>query len=405
MRLPLLPTFRLTAYIRPAPLFCLASWFPASTLWHIGIRGECGVVVSDLERLRAWSYRRQHLDRSAAGPLAALERVLAVHSTHPPAPLSLLARTAGFDYSEFETLEREKKAVSLPVMRGSVHLLPAGFASAMFAATKAITAQLIKRLGVDPKDGRSFEELREALLPLLARPVEGSKIRETLGITEREFLAIRLMTRSGDVLRISTNPRSDRLMYVATEAWLGVPFKGIDALEGRRWLAGGYFDAFGPARLKDFAWWLGVSQRNARAAVEGVDLVAAGDDLLLPVALEPAYVKTRELDAGSIAIIPKWDCYTMGFAPDGRRRIVDDLHLAQAYTTTETRIGATTGDGHPLILRGGRAVARWSHRFSGKTMSVEVTAFQGESVIREHVEELFQETAILMKCENLKLDC
>jgi hypothetical protein len=68
--------------------------------------------MTELEQLRAWSYRRQHLDRSGAGPMAALERVLAVHSTHPPAPLSLLARTRGFDYSAFEEIEREELAVS-----------------------------------------------------------------------------------------------------------------------------------------------------------------------------------------------------------------------------------------------------------------------------------------------------
>ena len=358
--------------------------------------------MNDTERLRAWSYRRQYLDHAAASPLAALERVLAVHSTHPPAPLSLLARTVAFDYSEFEALEQGKLAVNLPVMRGSVHLLPTAFAPAMFAATSAKFAQFIKRLD-DPGDKRSFEELRKMLLPLLERPVDGSKIREALGITGREFLAIRLMTRSGDVLRLSTNPRSDRLMYVSTEAWLGSPLQEIDPQAARVWLAGAYFDAFGPARLKDFAWWFSAAQRDARAAVAGLDLVDVGEGLLLPKGFESEYVTTEELDSEEVAIIPKWDSYTMGYAPDGRQRFVDDEHLIHAYTTSATKIGATTGDGLPLILRGGRGLARWSHRFSGQTMSVEVSAFPGESISERDVLTGFEEIATLMGCNRVTI--
>jgi hypothetical protein len=360
--------------------------------------------VTELEQIRAWSYRRQHLDRSAVGLMEALEQVLAVHSTHPPAPLSLLARTPGLGYDDFESVEREKLAISLPVMRGSVHLLPTSFAPEIFAATSGKNEQLInRRLGSDPEDSRSFDELREALLPRLDSPVAGSGIRETLGISEREFLAIRLMTRTGEILRLSTNPRSDRLMYVGTAAWLGAPLERVDAEEARRWLAKGYFEAFGPARVKDFAWWFSASQKDARAAIEGAGLVDIGDGLLLPASLEQEFSRTEPLDSNEIAIIPKWDSYTMGYAPDGRQRFVDDGHLDHAYTTKENRIGATTGDGLPLILRGGRAVARWSHRFSGKTMTVDVAVFPGEKVYEQEIASRLDEVAELMACQKVGL--
>src|SRR5437588_438476 len=37
--------------------------------------------------------------------------------------------------------------------------------------------------------------------------------------------------------------------------------------------------------------------------------------------------------------------------------------------------GATRGDGNPLILRGGRAVASWSHRFAANQLIVGVKPF------------------------------
>ena len=99
----------------------------------------------------------------------------------------------------------------------------------------------------------------------------GSGIRETLGIGDHEFLAIRMLARAGEVLRISTNPpRSDRLEYVSTEAWLGAPITEVDPAEARAWLAHAYLEAFGPARVADFAWWVGIPKRDAQAAFDSL---------------------------------------------------------------------------------------------------------------------------------------
>jgi hypothetical protein len=356
------------------------------------------------ERIRAWTYRRQGLDRSLDGPLDALERVIGVHGTHPPAPVSLLARTPGFDYPAFERLERDRLAVGMAAMRGSVHLVPAATAPLVFAATREATSRILKRFGTDPDDPRDFDAMRADLLPKLQQPVDGKGIRVTLGITDREYFAIRLMSRTGDVLRLSTHPRADRLQYVATEAWLGAPFADTPPDEARRWLAGAYLEAFAPARVRDFAWWVGLSQRDARSAMEALPLVDLGDGLLVPEAHVPAFEQTGLLDPEVLAILPKWDSYTMGHAPDGRQRLVDDDHLRSAYSTADTRSGATTGDGFPLILRGGRAVARWDHRFSGAKMAVTVSPFSGEPVDLDWLEEGMREVGALLGCDTVMLD-
>lgn len=351
--------------------------------------------MNHTERLSAWTFRRQHLDRSAADPLQALHDVIAVHSTHPPAPLSLLARTPGFEYEEFDVLIQQGQAINFATMRGSVHLQPTEFAPNLLAATKTKPAALRKRLGVDNEE---FAHLRAKLLPKLQQPVPGSGIREALDIDDHEFLAIRMVARAGDVLRISTNPRSDRLEYVATEAWLGKSIAGADPDASRTWLAQAYLEAFGPARVTDFAWWLGSSKRDAQAAFDELSLSEIGHGLFLPNSLLAEFQATPDLDATANAILPKWDCYTMAYAPDGRDRLVDNTHLEHAYTTKSTRKGATTGDGFPLILLCGRAVARWTHRFSGQTMTVDIDIFPGETLDIEVLRTRFQEIATLMNC-------
>jgi hypothetical protein len=116
-------------------------------------------------------------------------------------------------------------------------------------------------------------------------------------------------------------------------------------------------------------------RRDARAAVGAVETVEVADRLLLPSDLADDWSAVRPLSPEAIHVLPKWDPYTMGYAPDGRQRLVDDEHLRLAFSTADTRVGATAGDALPLILRGGRAIASWSHRLDGERMSVTVAPF------------------------------
>ena len=88
-----------------------------------------------LARLRAWSYRRQHLAAPIAGLAEALRSVIGVYSSHPTAPLSLLARSKPFTAADFASLEERREAIRIPAMRGSIFLVPSDFAARLFAAT------------------------------------------------------------------------------------------------------------------------------------------------------------------------------------------------------------------------------------------------------------------------------
>lgn len=140
------------------------------------------------------------------------------------------------------------------------------------------------------------------------------------------------------------------------------------------WLAGEYLRAFGPARVADFAWWAGVPRRAAAQALATLSTVESDGQLLLTADLE-AFEACPPLDPDALDVLPKWDSLTMGYPPDGRRRFIDDDHLPVAYTSVTGSPGATSGDGLPLVLRGGRAVATWTHRFDGHHMQVTIRPF------------------------------
>ncbi len=92
------------------------------------------------------------------------------------------------------------------------------------------------------------------------------------------------------------------------------------------------------------------------------------------------FERCEAIEPAAVAVLPKWDSYTMGYAPDGRQRFIDDRFLSLAYTSLSGSPGATSGDGLPLVLRGGHAVGSWSHRINGNAMSISVMPFEGEPV-------------------------
>jgi hypothetical protein len=265
-------------------------------------------------------------------------------------------------------------------MRGSVFLLPVETAGRIFAATRqppARYARLLPHAGMTQEDFDRFKErVREALRePLLPKELPGllGGAGDEAG-EARVATGVRIMAYEGLVLRVGSGLRSNTLRYVATEAWLGQPLEEPDPAEALRWLAGEYLRGYGPTRVADFAWWAGVTQGKAKAALAGVETVDVGGGLLLPADQQADFARVAPLDPGAIDLLPKWDSYTMGHASSGRQRLLDDEHLKRAYS--QGGGGTLPGDGFPLVLRGGRAVATWAHRFTGNRMRVVVTPFE-----------------------------
>ncbi len=313
------------------------------------------------------------------GPLETLCDIIAVYSTHPSAPLTLLPRCASLSPDEFRAMEQRRDVVRITAMRGSSFMLPARTAAMIFAATRVPPAQLARRLQYGGLDLEAYTRLTPKVLECCSTPVTPAELRRCAASNEDVYFVARMLAREGRILRIGASLRTDQLKYVATEAWLGHPLDAVDPGQALEWLAGEYLRAFGPARVTDFAWWAGVPRRSALAACARLDTVER-DGLLMLTADHETLERVEPLDPAAVDVLPKWDSYTMAYAPDGRRRLVDDAFLGRAYTSVEGSPGATAGDGLPLVLRSGRAIASWSHRFDSQRLSVTVAPFEGEQL-------------------------
>ena len=296
----------------------------------------------DVEQLRAWTYGRQRLGRAARGGAAALSDVIGVYSAHPTAPLSLHARTAKLDAAAFGRLD----AVRLPAMRQSIHLLPRKTAHLPFRATPAPASDRAKRFRYFELTEARYEKLRSQLLKAAREPLTQDEMREATGAGAKELKGVSAqLTRDGELVRVAAGGlRSNELRYVAAE------IEDADADEALAWLAGEYLRALGPARAKDFTWWAGVGAKRAKAALAQHDTEELDDGLLMLAKDVGAFEKAKPVK-GAVDLLPKWDCFQMGYAPDGRDRFAHPDVLDRCYDPR--------GDGRPVILVEGAAAGTW----------------------------------------------
>jgi hypothetical protein len=294
-----------------------------------------------VEQLRAFTYERQRLGQAAPNATRALHDVIAVYSSHPSAPLSLHARAKNMTAGQFHKLD----AVRLPGMRMSIHLLPRKTAHLAFHATPAPPADRQKRMRHFKFTERRYEELRTRILDAATEPLTLPELREAVVAEPQEFKGISAqMTRDGELLRVGAKGlRSNELRYVAHE------LPPADADEALAWLAGEYLRAFGPARPKDFTWWAGVAAGRAKQALAAHDTEELDDGLLIRSEDRKAFEKAPK--PTGVDLLPKWDSYTMGYAPDGRDRFAHPDVVKQCYDFR--------GDGRPVIVVDGQAAGTW----------------------------------------------
>jgi hypothetical protein len=340
------------------------------------------------ERLRWFTWRRQRLGRAAASVDEALRDVIAVYSSHPSAPITLLARTGSFTAEAFTELDRER-ALRLPGR--SVFLMPKETAHLVFRAVPEPAARRAYVLKYFDLSAADYEKRKKRVVATARKePVAPDELRRVTGV-EKGSMLVSLMCRDGVLRRVgSESLRSNSLRYVPAR------IQQADPDEALAWLAREYLRAFGPARPKDFQWWTGAPPKRAAAALAEVETVELDGGLLLRAEDAKEFESVEPPPAGTIDVIPKWDALTMGYEAGGRARFVSPRHQDRAYDFR--------GDGIGLVLLDGQAIGAWTSRFTGKHMEVTADWFRKPpKKVLDAVRERFDEIAKLLGASGLKL--
>ena len=328
-------------------------------------------------KLRHWAYERQCLGRQGGTPAQVLKTVVGVYSAHPMGPLSLWARCRRLDDRSFLRLSSGRSVVRVPAMRFSAYLIPAASVAAVMGATLPPADDPFWEARYSVK-GRAISKARyqswtKKVLKAAGVPVTAQEIEAATGIPNAQVKPVlNRMAFERLLLRVGADRlRSNAIRYVSAKKWLGSPIKRIEPAKARAWLAAEYLRAFGPARVKDFQWWSGVTATEARKAFEALRTVDVGKDLHLLAKDLPAFESFRKPAGDRLDLLPQWDCYSMGYAPDGRERLVTPDAQGKLFV----RIGATPGNALGAVLVNGEAHGTWQPVFRGTKMIVTLKMF------------------------------
>ncbi len=358
-------------------------------------------------KFRHWSFHRQYLGKTGDDIEQVLQDIIGVYSAHPTAPLSLHSRMKSFEEQDFLRLDELKLAFRIPAMRLSIYMLHRETTHLVFSATVQPAPDPVwekrysqKNRYIPPQD---YENWKKEIVQLTNRPMSGAEIKEATDIPDNLVkLVLNRMAYEGSLLRVgATSLRSNKISYVTTNAWAGNKFSRVDSDEALIWLAGEYLRAFGPARIKDFQWWAGITAGRAKAAISNQETMQIDDDyVLLAKDLQEFESFTKPVQ-DNIAILPRWDTYTMGYAPDGRERLVSPDMQHHIYGS----IGATGGNALGAVLVNGKAHGSWDSRFAGNKMTVNLNMFEKPAPkIKKDIENEFNEIAALLKAKKLVVE-
>jgi len=127
-------------------------------------------------------------------------------------------------------------------------------------------------------------------------------------------------------------------------------------------LARRYFTSHGPAALKDFIWWSGLSAGDARAglALARPHLHKAAIDGVEYWHAEPT---RRPVAPGHAVLLPPYDEYTVAY--QDRRAALDPRHAA----------AARNGILGPTILLDGRIIGTWRRQRASGEVTIALTSF------------------------------
>jgi hypothetical protein len=172
--------------------------------------------------------------------------------------------------------------------------------------------------------------------------------------------------------------------------------KKISREEALKKLAEIYFQSHSPATLKDFGWWSGLNQTDAKIAIESINKkleTIQANDLTYYVYetdsvsgdIPPTPFKGGITANKEIYLLPAFDEYLISYAH--RFDAIEKEKAALAFTNN--------GIFKPVIIHQGKVIGIWKRTISGKKMKTEIFPFekisnQLEKEIEQKMEEFIK---------------
>ena len=239
-------------------------------------------------------------------------------------------------------------------MRGTLHIIPARDLGWVLSVTadrqRQQAASRSRELGVDDDVmAVAARALRPALIDGGCTRAEAFELLQGVDIDPGGQRGIHLLFRltiDGVLCQGPVVAGSAQQRFVAAETWIKdsvVPDDPLAELFVR------YIDGHGPAGVRDFAWWSGLTLGSAREASERARgrVREVADDVFTALS-----VPRRSVDDVTAFALPAFDEYYISY--DDRSAVCMPEHA--------TSVGpGKNGMVRPVLIEHGRVVGTWSH--------------------------------------------
>jgi len=290
---------------------------------------------------------------------------------------SLWARVPGITRAEITAAVCEKRTlVRTSLMRQTLHLVPATdfeiYIAALRQSRVAAVLRIMSRFGIDEKEADNLSGLiLEALSSgpvgrtALAEAVRPKVSRRVRAWMEKVWSFIRIPIAEG---RVCYGPeRGHDATFVRTDQWLGER-KPVPEAEAKQILLRRYLRAYGPATVRDFSFWAGMSMPEARSVLsplanELAEIELNGARCFL---LQEDIPRLRRANQpGCVRLLPAFDAYLL--AHSVKDHLVEPHHYKRVYRNQ--------GWISPVVLINGEIAGTWSHRMNKGRLEVDLQPF------------------------------
>ncbi|WP_448810068.1 winged helix DNA-binding domain-containing protein [Agromyces bauzanensis] len=292
------------------------------------------------------------------------------------------ARVPGSVVADVDAAIESREIVRSWPLRGTLHVLPTDRLRPILAITgPRVLQQAATRHRQLELDEATFRRARAVAETELA--AGGSRSRDELqaaweaaGIATAGQRGYHLIWRLASEAVLCWGPiegRGQRLVLL--DEWAPASAAPEDRDETLAALFRAYIAGHGPATVRDFAWWSGLTLGDARTAHAAAgDAVTAFDDERFVASdtgwpADPGSPTPRV--AGGVAL-PPFDEYFLGYGD--RDAVCDPAHAARV-------IPGGNGVFQPILVRGGLVVGTWRRGRGREASSVVLEGFDAASVI------------------------
>jgi hypothetical protein len=265
---------------------------------------------------------------------------------------------------------RSKKIVRTWANRGKLHFINSKDIKWML---KLLAPRLIKRNFIIYQELRLDEETLIKSETILEEAVSGTKginrsaLKEILkendiSVDGQRFTFILQRASLDGLIHQGISVKNDSVYHSLKD----LPSIQLAHDEALKEISKRYFYSHGPATLKDFVWWSGLTVKDAQRGLKSAKQELNRYEIRNKIYWSKSSRKWKEQALTNVKIIPQYDDYLLGYQDRG----------ASIDETTKKFLKPKYGRFNPVILVNGTVTGTWKREINGNKVTFKLNHFR-----------------------------